>query len=435
MPGVRRRFSKEFKVGTVKLVTGQGYSTANMPSSWMSTARAPEVAGQVRAGIRNFAHSMPAFRKIWQRGLDGELTDDLLREIQAFTGEGPDALAGRLGSHTHRFEGISGADDLLTTRGLETGLDRAGNALNWMSGMTPVNQMLQIGAARCAVQKFADAAFSGRMPSVRRLALIGLTKDDAQKIIGQIRKYSERTKGSLGVTFRRVNIDKWEDQAVAAKFLTGVNKWSSRVIQRNDPGQLAAWMTKDWGRAITQFRAFNLVSPEKQVLTGLYAADLQTVSSWTTSMFFGGLTYMTMQYGNSIGRTDRKSYLAKRLTPREIAKGAFQRAGWAAIFPGPIDTAVRLTGRDPVFQYGRTSGLKTDAFWGNPSTDTMDKLLKLGITIGSTVFNPDYRFSQDDARNVASLLPAWNVLAIQNLWLRGIEESPWPKYSQPRQRR
>jgi len=378
-------------------------------------AQIPEIGTLMGAGtIRGFMNSMPGFKALVKRAADGHLSDEFLRELQAMTGLGTDGLSLRLGRNVHRYESIGGIEQLDPSAKLERGVDRLVKAVSYGSGMTPINTFSQLAAASAAVQKFVRIVESGAVPSVRRLAMIGLTEADAHRIAAQIKKFSALEEGAFGLRMRKMNIDKWADQGAAAKLVIGVNKWANRVIQKNDPGQMMAWMTTDWARILLQFRTFNISSWDKQVVTSLYARDAQVFREWSGAMYFGALTWIGLQYANSIGRKDRNAYLAERMTIPQIARGAFQRAGWAAMMPGPVDTAASLFSRGPFFSYGRTSGLDANALFGNPTVDTAIKGWRTGTGILSTLTNPDYRYSETNWRNDMRLIPLGNMLGIQN---------------------
>ncbi len=433
-PNVAKKFARDAARATVlnKIITGQPLGTVSPEiAKWLSRirqlnllrvggkfglAQIPET-GQLMgaAGFRAISKHVPAMRLLHKRALDGKLTNETLREIQAITGEGTDGIGVALGRHTHRFSDW-GAVDAPNMSKVDDTIEAGGDWLNkWGSGMTPINERLQMMAALAATQKFVDSAFGARIPSPRRLALIGLSPQDAEGVFKQIRKYAETTKGHLGTSYRKINIDKWDDAEAAAKFVTGISKWSGRVIQRNDPGQLAAWMTSDAGRIITQFRSFTISSWEKQVLHGLYARDLQVFSEWSASMLVGSLAYISLQYTNSIGRTDRQEFLAERLSPVEIGKGAFQRAGFAAMFPSMIDSGLMMMRQPAAFSYGRTTGMAADWVSGSPSVDFLQKSINTVSGAIAATTRGDYQWSQANHRDLTSLIPFQNMAGIQNV--------------------
>jgi hypothetical protein len=212
-----------------------------------------------------------------------------------------------------------------------------------------------------------------------------------------------------------VNVDGWANQDLANKFVQGGWKWARRAVQREDIGNLATWMTKPTARLILQFRTFSLVAWNKQLLYGLQMRDFNVFKAWALSSFFGSLGYITLNAGRAIGRDDADEFLRRRFSPSAIGSAAFQRAGFSSLLPGIVDSGMYMTGLNPWFAYGRTSGLATDIFTGNPTIDLIDSgwMATRGLVAGS--INPNYQFSQEDMRHVSRIVPFANSLGILNV--------------------
>ena len=111
------------------------------------------------------------------------------------------------------------------------------------------------------------------------------------------------------------------------------------------------------------------------------------------SSVFAGLAYVAQTHVNALLRNDKEEFLQERLTPLEIAKAAFQRSSWASLFPALIDTAAPFFGEDPVFAYGRTTGLATGIISGIPSVQLLDTGLKGVHGIRRALLNAEYQMS------------------------------------------
>jgi hypothetical protein len=81
-------------------------------------------------------------------------------------------------------------------------------------------------------------------------------------------------------------------------------------------------------------------------------------------MLFAGAAYVAQ---TALNYAHDKEQLDKRLPRGEIAKAAYQRAGFSSLTPGAWDTMMMFTRGEPTFAYGRTTGLGTGFLVGNPT--------------------------------------------------------------------
>lgn len=222
----------------------------------------------------------------------------------------------------------------------------------------------------------------------------------------------DQAEGLLGRKVSRINIDSWDDVDTKNAFINGVDRWSKKVIQENDVGNMPAFMTTELWKSVFQFRSFMLASYSKQLLSGIHHRDWETFSSFATSMFFGGLFYAGQTVVNAQGRADKAEYLERRLSPESIAKASFQRAGFSSLIPLGVDTVAGLTQFGPVFDF-RSSDLASGA-WGNPTWDLMVGVQKGLQGIVAPFVNGDHEFSQQDYRAITSTLMFQNAFGIRN---------------------
>ena len=142
------------------------------------------------------------------------------------------------------------------------------------------------------------------------------------------------------------------------------------------------------------------------------------------SVLFGGLAYTLQTHVNSIGRDDKESFLEERLSVTEIGKAAFQRAGWFSLFPAAIDTGLSLVGEDPMFAYGRTTGLASNLFRGIPLVDLVDNASRAVVGGSRVLFNDEYQWSRGQQRALNSLVPFQNAMGIKNVLNLTLEGLP-----------
>lgn len=375
------------------------------------------VIGQ--GGLRVMMQNIPALRRIFANAKTGKFSDEFLNEIEAIWGFGTDLE--RMNMNV-MFDDLGQAEVGGSTRWerLDHGLQRAKRFTVVGSGMGHVNMALQRLTARILVQRFMDDATGVRGINSSRMASMGIDPEMHARIQAQLSKHVDTTTGLLGKKVQRINIQKWDDQDAMNAFVMGVDRWSKKVIQENDIGNMPGFMSTELGKTIFQFRSFMLAAYTKQLLAGIHHRDWETFSAFATSMFFGGLFYVGQTYVNAIGREDAEEVLEDRLSPESIAKASFLRAGFSSVIPMGVDMSRGVVGLDPVFDF-RSSGLKSGGVtpWellsSNPTVDLIDGASRgiAGLAQGS--FNPDYDFSQKDFRALTKVALFQNMFGIRNM--------------------
>jgi len=365
-------------------------------------------------GFRGLLQVMPEMRSMLKRAKNGELDDSVARDLEAFAGIGADRL---INQSMNRYD----AQDLFV-RGRGDVIDKASFGIQPIkrivadiSGMAPITLALERAAGRMAVQTITDLAFTSRKLSAKRLAGLGLDEDMTRKVLDQIRENAVTTPSAFfkNRKVKSINLSNWQDEAARDAFVLAISRWTRRSIQQNDVGNLNKYMTTTWGKLLTQFRTFMLVSYEKQTLNLLSAKDFRAATAMYTSVFFAGASYIGQTSLNAQFREDKQEYLDERLSVKEIGKAAFQRSSWASLIPAMVDSGALFYLDQPVFAYGRTTGLASNLVTGVPVVDLGQKAHTV-ITGGSrALLNPDYQWSQSQQRALNSIAPLQNALGIK----------------------
>ena len=364
-----------------------------------------------QGGMASFFKHMPMLRKLSKGGYSEQLMD----EIESIWGYGTDIIR-----HSPSIRMDDGGGTSFLSRGgsatngqqVDFLLEQGKHATAMISGMAPINRMLQRFNGRVLVQRFLDHAQGGREINMRRFKSLGIDEAMADNISSQIRKHTSHSRGLLGRTVKGINIEKWDDIDAKNAFINGVDSWARKSIQENHPGNMPAFMTKELGKTIGQFRSFMLGAYTKQLLTGMHQKDWDTAASFMGTMFFGGLAYMAQTQFNSIGRVDRDEWLADKMSPESVGLASFQRAGFSSFLPMLVDAGVAPFRDEPIFAF-RSTGLSTGIF-GNPSVDLMDNIAKAGKGIIASASRSDYDFSQQDWRALTSITAFQNAFVIRN---------------------
>jgi len=399
-------------------------------------------------GVTGLIRVLPEFKSMLKRVRNGELEDSVANDIEAFTGVGADRLIHNSVNRHDPVDIISqGRGGTGLTGFFSRAIDSGVNLIQPLkritadiSLMAQVTLALERAAARIATQQLVDLSFGiqsinfarlGRgtrqQDIARRMRSLGLNESMSQRVFEQIRRNAV-----LGPSFffgnsrkvRRINLSNWNDTQARDAFRYAISRWARQSIQQNDVGNLNIHMTGTLGKILTQFRTFMLVSYSKQFLHNINRRDFAAFQGMMYSMLFGGLAYTLQTHVNSLGRSDKTKFLEERLSIEEIAKASFQRAGWASIFPPIMDTANLIRGEDPMFSYGRSTGLPSNLVKGIPLFDLADNVAVAGIGGIRHVFNDDYRWSRGQMRAFNSLVPFQNAMGIKNVLNKTLEGLP-----------
>ena len=375
-------------------------------------------------GWRAVLQQVPEMRRMLRRARNGELEDEVLRDIEAATGIGSDRLTN---------QAMNRADTIgVFSEGRGDWIDKAlfmlaplKRATADLSGMAPVTLALERMAARVAVQTMTDLAFKARKLSRKRLAGLGLDENMTERVYAQIRQNAVRQPSSMfkRKKVRAINLGAWDDAEARDAFLIAISRWTRRSIQQNDVGNLNLYMTSTMGQILTQFRTFMLVSYAKQTLHNIKAKDFRAMSAMLHSVAFAGLAYTAQTQVNAQFRDDKEEFLKERLSVDAIAKASFQRSSWASLFPALVDTGAMFYTDDPVFAY-RSTGLDTNLIGGVPSVQLISKGLSSAQAASRALLNPDKQFSQGQQRALNTLVPFQNAIGIKNALNKLVDMRP-----------
>jgi hypothetical protein len=151
------------------------------------------------------------------------------------------------------------------------------------------------------------------------------------------------------------------------KFGTSLYRFTNRLIQENDPGNLHRFMSQPTAQMLFQFRSFVMAAWVKNTLHGLNHFDVRTFMGVAGELVAGVSTYATLTHMRGLGRSDREEYLAERLSWDQLVLQGYARMAFASITPTAIDVAAwAVPGVDPIFTYARASGSAMDVVGGNP---------------------------------------------------------------------
>lgn len=416
-------------------------------------AQVPELMRAVTAdGLRGIVRSVPEFRKMIKRGADGELEDAVYRDLEMFGSIGVDGiLQKQLDRLSFEDEYLFRPSETLVQKGIETTRGLIQPFRNFTantSGLVPITVFSERLVAKAAANTLTDLAFGGTRRGLKkvvskgtlqddintRLKMLGLDEEMADKVFRNIRENAKVVDSEFGggKKLRALNMVEWEQDAAEA-FGYAIARYARQAIQKNDLGNLHPFMTRPAGQLLLQFRSFMIVSYTKQFLHSIKRNDFAAYGALMVTTFGGALGYLGQTYTQAIGRPDREEFLAERLLDEDgeidfskIAAQAFARSSWSSFFPGAVDVGGYLGRYEPFFGYARSSGLATDLVKGLLPVQTIDSVGKSlqGLSALTGLGNPEYQFSQREAKAIKSLLPLQNAIGIKNVMEAVIQRLP-----------
>ena len=373
-------------------------------------------------GWRTMALQIPEIRRIMKAGVDD---DDFLSEMEVLVGLGTERMRGEVMT---RFDDITPEASLTGKLDVIMGMGRKVTAD--ISGMMPITSFMHRMTARAMGQKFLNLAYRAvddlgevklsklSKTDRNRLKSYGMTDEGLENVLKHIKKFANDGKSDMfkGKRLKKFNTEKWAKTEEGRRAISDLSDamfvMGRKAVQENDIGTSVWGMHTSTGKLLTQFRSFMLNAYTKQLQYNIEMMDVQTANMFMSSIMFAGVGYVLQTKANATGRHDEKEYLAKRLTPEEIGKASWQRAGWASILPMMADTIWTHGGNDPIFKYGRSTGLASDMVMGIPAFSAANKASGAikGVVHG---VRPDQEISRNDFKNITKLIPFNNALIIK----------------------
>ena len=377
--------------------------------------------------FKAFIQSMPTFRDFMTNASGMKRSDPIFAELEIATGIGADGIQGSYLNNIDEFGG-----GLAERSGIAAGLELGKRAVFLGSGMRHINNFLQKMSMRTIVQRFANAAHTGDLDkafSLKDLSAMGLSKDDALAILGQIKKHSKNRKGAItGNRVHELKWDKW-DIDTKAKFENAIYRESRRLVQQNDVGTTHRVQGTPLGKMFFQFRSFLLSAWTKQTLHNIHKRDWDAFSKMAIQTFVGSLVFVGQTHYNASKKDDPQEYINKRLKgedgdePWRVIAGGFAKSGFSGFIPMAVDGAMSFTHEDPIFN-ARSSGLSSTGLLSNPTLDLADKAIGAASGAVSAALTDDYEYSKVDARALKALIPFQNMLAVDKILNSVFEDLP-----------
>ena len=335
-------------------------------------------------GTRAMIESIPMLKSFMKAGRRGELDNQFLRDIEMLVPVGNDRLMMKINQHHDDA-------DMSSFTKFERGLGKAKDLTGVMGFMMQTDNMLKKWSTLAAFQRFAQEAAEGGAIRPERLAFLGLDNAMIARINSTMKQHVKgwdgKDTGSLMQGKYALNVEKWDPEVFDA-LSTALFRWSRRVVQENNAGQLNHILGSALGTTFTQFRTFMLGSYTSQFLHGMNYFKWNNPESFglmSASIFWGTLVSIANTYRRASlmhDEKERQKMLDEKLQPLELAKSGFELAGWSSVIPTVVDTGATAFGFTPIFSEN-LRGSPASIILGNPVSGLHDTFVNSSKKIGN----------------------------------------------------
>lgn len=303
----------------------------------MGFAQLPELARAIsKMGLGTVLKSIPATRFLRSRAgreggtAQGKLLEPELREMEELIGYiGEDNWL--TGWNIRHDEFGESADNLGRLSAIiDNGLAMGSRVNLWLSGFKAIQGGSEKIVARSINKRLKEHLSGERVLPQKDLDEVGLSADVMKRLKRHFDDNPAYTDYN-GQQVRMMNFDAMEPD-LREIVGVGVRRMAGRLIQRHFIGDEGIWMNKWWGKALTQFKSFSIVSIEKQLIHDLRGDKIQAaqILAWSTLLAYA--SYATQMQMQAIGRADRDKFLKDKFDERNMAFGVFNKMPQVAGF-------------------------------------------------------------------------------------------------------
>ncbi|PLX67810.1 MAG: hypothetical protein C0603_06725 [Denitrovibrio sp.] len=380
-------------------------------------AESGNLVGQV--GLKHVLQSVPHLKSIFKRAEDGKLSDDLLAELEEFTGIGSEFMTHSpltRGDDDYEYLANEASNkffnrDLGTVKHLtSTSLDKAKRITSVLGGMTPMNTFNKRLTLASLSHKLVKMAHGEADIPVSRLAWLGLGDQMKARVFDQIKKHTVY-KDVAGKRIKQLGLNNWNDEEALAALQTFLFRATNKIVQEPDIGDMLPFMKTELGKLLFQFKGFTISSWSKQLLSEIHHRDWNTFNSFIASTTLATLGYITQTYANHYNDPWE---LRKRLEVSVVAKNGFAKSTYASLLPTAWDTGASMLGYEAAFSYARSTGLASDIIGGSPAKQVLDSSDAF-LRLFRSVLDPSYDFSKSDFYKLRNFIFFQNVLGVKQI--------------------
>jgi hypothetical protein len=400
-------------------------------AGWASVSEFGTLLGDV--GLRHMFSSMPSLKAIltdvWKGRMDSE---ELLHWERTFSA-GTDYIRSR--GRTWTSDAMaSGSNQSARSRRLNTAerwSQKGADLVNNIS-LGPLTAFQERWALQAALSKFKAAAVNGEALNTNRMRMLGLDEKTQAAVLAEIKKHHElgtHVIGERGTKIDTLGLDQWAPQTRAA-FEYALDTWVRRLIQKNDLGQMNAFLGGPMAKILFQFRNFTIGSWSKHTMALIHHHDADMLYGFAASMLFGTMAFAAQRGLANMALPDheRQKAYEKDFTFGRLAAAGFQRSGASSLFPGAFDFGIQAFGGAPVFDT-RATQQPTQGWGANPTFGQIDALFSTSRQISKGLEGQDPYTSQDFRKTIQALTPLYSIPVLHQLFDAGSGAFPEPTNS------
>ena len=303
----------------------------------MGFAQIPEIARTItKMGLGTVLKSVPSTKFLMTRKSrsgargTGALNDVELREVESLIGYvGEDNWLH--GWNVRHDEFGETADNVRRiSQVIDNGLAMGSRANTWLSGFKAIQGGSEKITYRSINMRLKEHLSGGRQLRQGDLDEIGLDTATMARLKRHFDDNPQTVKHN-GEDVRTMNFEAMEPD-LRETVGVAIRRQGGRLIQRNFIGDEGMWMNKWWGKAISQFKSFSIVSLEKQLIHDLKGDKIQAAMIMGWSSLLGLAAYSTQMQLQSLGRADRQEFLDTKFSPENLAFGVFNKLPQVASF-------------------------------------------------------------------------------------------------------
>lgn len=214
---------------------------------------------------------------------------------------------------------------------------RIGSKWNGMSLFTDMSKSI---ASIMSQNRILDAV-SGRVSDKRYLAYLGIDGDLAGRLAREFAEHGEVIDG-----VRVANTERWGDGNAVRAYRAAVSKEVDSVVVTRSVGDVPLFAHTPLGKALFQFRTYNLASHQRVLLRGMQEGRAQFTSMMVGMTSVGLLSAWLRAYAVGGERYERFKTAAEN--PGYLLGEALDASGFFALPIEAAATADTMTGVNPI---------------------------------------------------------------------------------------
>lgn len=334
-------------------------------------------------GYRAAMQQLPSIRRTAREVREGKWdANQLQTELSHMTGIGLDGLYNRYDLRMEDARVGAGVGSRFE-QGVDRLLDGAQQITTQVSLMRNIMDFQQRWAMNSITQQMtdmgrrirrADGSFDfNKLKKVERdrLATMGIGEEDAALLWRNLMDHGEFDGGKI----TGMNPNNWDAEAVS-KFRHFVGRYTDHLVQMNDFGALAKWMSHPVASMFIQFRSFVFGAWGKSALWSMNHGGKQLdprILTLVMGELAAGVATFAIRNTHLLATEDgQEKFMEEVMDPKTLLTSGWARTATASVIPMFIDSMLVLGNQagfdvEPQFGQARSSGSAMDAAFGSPA--------------------------------------------------------------------